>query len=72
MELAKNEHKQYLEWAQGKKNAGSQSKKKSVRTEMLPDWFLQKQSVEQKNHEEDDFDFESEKRKLEEELKKYK
>ncbi|AIE60988.1 replication initiation and membrane attachment family protein [Bacillus methanolicus] len=72
MELAKNEHKQYMEWAQGKKTAGSQSRKKPVRTEMLPDWFVQKQSAEQKNEEEDDFDFEAEKRKLEQELKKYK
>ncbi|MDE3839866.1 Replication initiation and membrane attachment protein [Bacillus methanolicus] len=73
MELAKNEHKQYMEWAQGKKAAaGSQRTKKPVRTELLPEWFVQKQTADEKNDEDDDFDFEAEKRKLEEELKKYK
>jgi replication initiation and membrane attachment protein len=72
MELAKNEHKQYMEWAQGKKTAGSQRNKKPIRTELLPDWFVQKQTANEKSDEEDDFDFEAEKRKLEEELKKYK
>ena len=73
MELAKNEHRQYLDWAEGKKTSGSANKKKPIRTEMLPDWFVKKQgSAELKHDEEEDFDFEAEKRKLEEELKKYK
>jgi replication initiation and membrane attachment protein len=39
MELAKNEHRQYQAWASGKK-AGEDRRKKPIRTEMLPDWFL--------------------------------
>ncbi|KAB7705937.1 Replication initiation and membrane attachment protein [Bacillus aerolatus] len=35
MELAKNEHRQYAEWAQNKRKP----KQKATRTEMLPDWF---------------------------------
>jgi replication initiation and membrane attachment protein len=42
MELAKVEHRQYSEWAQGKKNnneSNNAKKKKTIRTEKLPDWF---------------------------------
>lgn len=39
-ELAKSEHRQYTEWAEGKKKPNSSAgKKKPIRTEMLPDWF---------------------------------
>jgi len=41
MELAKTEHRQYAEWAEGNKS-GKQTanyKKKPIRTEVLPDWF---------------------------------
>lgn len=40
MELAKTEHRQYAEWAEAKKT-GKQaaSKKKPIRTEMIPEWF---------------------------------
>lgn len=39
-ELAKSEHRQYTEWADGKKKTTANSgKKKVIRTEMLPDWF---------------------------------
>lgn len=39
-ELAKSEHRQYTEWAEGKKKPNpSAAKKKPIRTEMLPDWF---------------------------------
>lgn len=37
--LAKSEHSQYQDWAQGKKQ-GSHQRKKPVRTEKLPDWFF--------------------------------
>jgi replication initiation and membrane attachment protein len=41
MDLAKTEHRQYLEWAEGKKNPkqGHSNKKQAIRTELLPDWF---------------------------------
>ncbi|MBN6887955.1 replication initiation and membrane attachment protein [Cytobacillus horneckiae] len=45
MTLAKKEHKQYLEWAEGKKaNKKPAAKKKTVRTELLPDWFDESKS----------------------------
>lgn len=39
MELAKSEHRQYQSWASSKKD-GKEARKKPIRTEMLPDWFL--------------------------------
>ncbi|QED48887.1 replication initiation and membrane attachment family protein [Cytobacillus dafuensis] len=40
IDLAKNEHKQYMEWAEGKKKrTKTAGNKKVIRTEMLPDWF---------------------------------
>ncbi|HWJ80244.1 MAG TPA: replication initiation and membrane attachment family protein [Niallia sp.] len=47
MDLAKKEHKQYMEWAQGKKETStSKSKRKAVRTEKIPAWFGQEESKE--------------------------
>jgi replication initiation and membrane attachment protein len=71
MELAKKEHRQYLEWANQKK-AARNMKKKPVRTEKLPDWFKEYEAKKSasKAENDDDFDFEAEKRKLEEKLKK--
>ncbi|WP_456273794.1 replication initiation and membrane attachment family protein [Bacillus sp. AK031] len=74
MELAKNEHRQYLTWAEGKKDP-KKSYKKPVRTEKLPDWFDEKPAAktagEQVQTDSND-DFEEQKRKLEEKLKKYR
>jgi len=40
MELAKLEHRQYAEWAEAKKTGKqSASKKKTNRTEVIPEWF---------------------------------
>lgn len=39
MDLAKNEHRQYQTWASEKKDR-SQTRKKPIRTEKLPDWFI--------------------------------
>jgi len=40
MDLAKTEHRQYIEWAEGKKTSKqSNSNKKVIRTELLPEWF---------------------------------
>jgi replication initiation and membrane attachment protein len=73
MELAKKEHQQYLEWAQGKKENKSK-RRKPIRTEKLPEWFKEGGSTEEKppSSESDDYDFEAEKKKLEEELKKFR
>ena len=74
MQLAKNEHRQYLDWAEGKQTPASQGKRKPVRKEVLPDWFENNREAEQvpAPGSKVDPDFEIEKKKLEEELKKYK
>ncbi|KAB7668022.1 replication initiation and membrane attachment family protein [Bacillus sp. B1-b2] len=43
MNLAKKEHKQYMEWAEGKKNPTNTTKRKIVRSEKIPEWFGQGQ-----------------------------
>lgn len=73
MDLAKSEHRQYLDWAEGKKTPTAQNKRKPVRKEVLPDWFEKKredgpeQAIDQSNP---DPDFEIKKKKLEEAIKK--
>jgi replication initiation and membrane attachment protein len=68
MELAKNEHRQYLEWA---KNKDKPKRKKAIRTEKLPEWFNNNGTKEPTPSEDsEDSDFEEERRKLQEELKK--
>ncbi|MEI2355683.1 replication initiation and membrane attachment family protein [Mesobacillus zeae] len=69
MELAKKEHRQYLEWAEEKKGR-SAPLKNSSRKEHLPDWF-EKKNESQTAQVEEDFDFEEERKKLEEELKNF-
>jgi replication initiation and membrane attachment protein len=73
MDLAKKEHQQYLEWAQGKKENKSR-RKKPIRTEKLPDWFSEEGKTDEapSASQDDDYDFEAEKKKLEEELKKFR
>ncbi|MBU8879663.1 replication initiation and membrane attachment family protein [Bacillus sp. FJAT-29790] len=71
IDLAKNEHRQYMEWADGKKTPKTSGKKKPIRTEMLPDWFDETANppispVKKDNNEE----LELKKRELEETLKK--
>lgn len=73
MELAKSEHRQYLDWAEGKKTPAAQSKRKPVRKEVLPDWFEKKREAGQDQPTEQgnpDPDFEIKKKKLEEAIKK--
>ncbi|WAA10184.1 replication initiation and membrane attachment family protein [Fervidibacillus albus] len=67
MDLAKTEHKQYMEWQQEKRKNNRQ---KIVRSEKLPDWFENRQQQGEKD--EEIVNFEEEKRKMEERLKKYK
>ncbi|HAQ08040.1 MAG TPA: Replication initiation and membrane attachment protein [Bacillus bacterium] len=75
MQLAKSEHRQYLDWAEGKKAPAGTGKRKPVRKEVLPDWFEKKDEgkpVQLPGEKDVDSDFEIEKKKLEEELKKFK
>lgn len=68
MQLAKEEHRKYIEWQE---NKGRKNYKKPVRSEKVPDWFENRPRI----HEENDsewIDLEEEKRKLQERLRKYK
>lgn len=75
--LAKKEHRQYLDWAEGKKTASTTgNKKKPIRTEMLPDWFDEKSSSsakkkepQQQISEKDQYELEMKKKELHEKLK---
>ncbi len=72
-ELAKSEHRQYTEWAEGKKNPPKSTggKKKPIRTEMLPEWFDEKEAINSsENDNESEEEQEMKKRELEEILKK--
>ena len=75
MDLAKTEHRQYLEWAEGKKNSkqGHSNKKQPIRTELLPDWFdedKKPEKVEKKKPAEVGSEQELKKQEIEEMLKK--
>ncbi|MBP3039925.1 replication initiation and membrane attachment family protein [Bacillaceae bacterium Marseille-Q3522] len=70
MNLAKQEHRQYIEWANGKKTKNQTRNRKTVRTEMLPDWFEEKE--EKKKQMPPDQDLDKKKRNLEEILKQLK
>ncbi|MFI8685674.1 replication initiation and membrane attachment family protein [Rossellomorea sp. NPDC077527] len=72
MDLAKKEHKQYMEWAEGKKETKSNRRRKPIRTEKLPDWFKEEETTEESDTSSDGYDFEAEKKKLEEELKNFR
>ena len=76
MELAKKEHRQYLTWAEGKKDTNTRKNyKKPVRTEKLPEWFDENPAGtpdKQPAPSDSGTDFEEQKRKLEEKLKKYR
>lgn len=71
MDLAKNEHKQYMEWADGKKKSAKYTgKNKPIRTELLPDWFDETSTPAPDSTKKQDEDLELKKRELEETLKK--
>ncbi|WP_328585738.1 replication initiation and membrane attachment family protein [Rossellomorea aquimaris] len=73
MDLAKKEHKQYLEWADGKNNPRKTRGRKPIRTEKLPDWFKEEPNKQtNQSDEKDDFNLDEERRKLEEELKNFR
>ncbi|MED1204873.1 replication initiation and membrane attachment family protein [Heyndrickxia acidicola] len=73
MELAKNEHRQYQEWAENKKTQNN-VRKQPIRKEKLPDWFVENdetenQSVQAKPDQES---IEEKRKRLEELQKKFK
>ncbi|MBP2243089.1 replication initiation and membrane attachment protein [Cytobacillus eiseniae] len=73
MHLAKNEHKQYMEWADGKKTAKSSKatgRKKPIRTELLPDWFDEGEQKIPESKKKDGQELELKKRELNETLKR--
>ncbi|MFE8703755.1 replication initiation and membrane attachment family protein [Cytobacillus sp. FJAT-54145] len=74
MELARSENQKYQDWT-NRPSKASYGNKKSVRKEAIPDWYKNQKdeasNIEASNSE-DTFDFELEKRKLEEELKEFK
>lgn len=76
MDLAKSEHRTYLEWSSGKKS-GRSSKQKPIRTEFLPDWFNEEtQSTNSdgpgQNNDHSNLDLEAKKREIEEKLKAFR
>jgi replication initiation and membrane attachment protein len=77
MALAKEENRQYQEWAETKKKG--RTSKKIVRKEMVPDWLKEEakeeskeQSQDRTSSKENPSKLEEERKRLEEVLKKYK
>ncbi|MDF0727489.1 replication initiation and membrane attachment family protein [Cytobacillus sp. S13-E01] len=73
IDLAKQEHRQYQNWAQSKKEPKT-TKRKPVRTEMLPDWLHQDQDDKTVNDgaKSEPNEYELEKKQLEERIKNFK
>ncbi|MED4070815.1 replication initiation and membrane attachment family protein [Priestia endophytica] len=71
MDLAKNEHKEYQQWEETKKQSTNKKTRKPIRKEMVPDWLKEKEenSVEKPDDEEK---IKEEERKMEEILKHYR
>ena len=71
MELAKMEHRQYAEWAEGNKSGNKTNyKKKPIRTEVLPDWFDNEEKMEKPSQRKHDKSAELKKQEIDEMLKK--
>ncbi|WP_100331811.1 replication initiation and membrane attachment family protein [Bacillus xiapuensis] len=64
MELAKNEHRQYLDWAKNKQK----NSRKVMRTEKLPEWFHKKDD-DSVPSDDGQMDVEAKRRELEEKIK---
>ncbi|MDP4085354.1 MAG: DnaD domain protein [Bacillota bacterium] len=72
MDLAKNEHRTYLDWSNSKKS-GRSTKQKPIRTEFLPDWFDGENSKQGENiQHENDVNLEAKKKEIEEKLKAFR
>lgn len=66
MEIARQEHDQYMKWkSEGQKPA---AKRKSTREEKVPEWFQKKEETSQKKTTQQSSDIEEERRKLLKEL----
>ncbi len=80
MQLAKNEHRQYQQWAEEKTSKKTTAtKKKPIRKEMLPSWLKEEEQTDNGENETkadvpdlDREQFEAEKKKLFDRIKKYK
>lgn len=70
MELAKNEHRTYLEWSNGNKD-GKTTRKRTSRSEFLPDWFDEDPKSKAESNEGNP-DVEAKKREIEEILKEFR
>ncbi|MCR2821916.1 replication initiation and membrane attachment family protein [Lederbergia panacisoli] len=70
MDLAINEHRQYQEWASGKKET-SQRRNKPIRTEKLPDWFVSQDDSAQSTKQIQTEEMEERRRRLEAIQRKY-
>lgn len=68
MDLAIKEHRQYMDWADGKKTTKATTKKQPIRTEALPDWFHDQEESESQSKDEQ---YEDKRRELQERLKKF-
>lgn len=68
MELAKEEHRKYIEWQKNKKKEIT-AKRKSVRTEKVPEWLENRNQPKEKKEENVDLEL---KKSVEERLKKYR
>lgn len=71
MEMAKNEHRQYQEWASGKKEQ-QQKRRKPIRTEKLPDWFVEDDGAKAAATGKETEEFEQKRKRMEEIQLKYK
>lgn len=71
MELAKNEHRTYLDWSSGKKS-GRTANKKPIRTEILPDWFDEEPQKATNLPQKENEDAAAKKREIEEILKEFR
>lgn len=73
MELAKNEHRQYQQWADTKSEQKN-TRKKPIRTEKLPEWFVEKDEKQPKNNKSNQTaeSVEEKRRRLESIQQKYK
>lgn len=73
MELAKSEHRQYQQWADTK-NGQKNARKKPIRTEKLPEWFVEKDEVKPKHNTSSNTEesLEDKRRRLESIQQKYK
>nr|WP_279326582.1 DnaD domain protein [Bacillus kexueae] len=71
VEMAKKEHRQYQEWAEAK-TSNDKKRRPIIRKEKLPKWLKNNQNEETVEKEIDDEEFERERRKLEEKIKRFK